>query len=133
MKSIDLLKNIKYLENNNINNIRISEYELICQHWNKEPKLIGYIQILKKFFESHFIINDIFCDNFVLCVYKFHLTAKNTGFLFNNDLNIKIYIKDKNDYIENVIKKNNLLFENNKILETRVGESIIFYFILKPT
>ena len=130
---MDLNKNIKYLEDNNINNIRISEYEMICQHWNKEPKINRFIQILKKFFDSHFIINDIFCDNYVLCVFKFHLTAKITGFLFNNDLNIKIYIKDKNDYIENEIKKNNLLFEKSKIFEIRVGESIIFYFILKQT
>ena len=131
LKSIDLNKHIKYLEDNNINNIRISEYEMICQHWNKEPKINGYIQILKKFFESHFIINDILCDDYVFCVYKFHLTAKITGFLFNNDLNIKIYIKGKNDYIENEIKKNNLLFEKSKIIEIRVGESIIFYIIFK--
>ena len=51
--------------------------------------------------------------------------------MFNNKLNINIIIKESGDYIENEIKKNNLLFERDNTFEIRVGDSIIFYVIMK--
>ena len=136
LKSIDLNKNIKYFENNNIDSLRISEYEDICKHWKKVDEKYKYIKNLenvKNIFGTYFIINNIYRDNFGLSIYKFNLTAKKYGLLINNNINIKICIKDSNDFIENEIKKNNLLFERRNIFEIRVGESIIFYLVMKES
>ena len=35
------------------------------------------------------------------------------------------------DYIENEIRKNNLLFERRDMFELRVGDQIIYYFSMK--
>ena len=48
-----------------------------------------------------------------------------------NKIEIKIRIKDKTDYVENEIRKNNLLFERRDIFEIRVGESLLYYFSMK--
>ena len=146
VKSKDLNKNIKDLENKNINNLRINEYEYICKYWqninhiienedNKNKKIMqNQIQnlltiknIIKIWFEPYFIIKDIYFENIGLTVYKVFLIANVCGLLINNKLNIKIHIKDNDDYIENEIKKNNLLFEKRGIFEIRKGENIIFY------
>ena len=138
LKSIDLNKNIKELNNKNLENIRINEYEYICKHWLKENELshnktnnIVFIKkIIKKWFEPYFKIKDIFFGNVGLSVYKFHLVANRIGILVNNNLNIKIIIKDSDDYVENEVKKNNLLFERNNSFEIRKGENIIFYLTM---
>jgi len=135
LKIVDLNQNIKEIQNNYIDNIRISEYENICKHWKKdrndEYKKINNLQELKTYFEPYFKINDIFYDSFGLIIYKFHLTAEKCGTLINNKININIIIKESGDYIENEIKKNNLLFERDNMFEIRVGDSIIFYVIMK--
>jgi len=134
LKIVDLNQNIKEIQKNYIDNIRISEYENICQYWKKsrdEYKKIDTLQELKTYFEPYFKINDIFYDSFGLIIYKFHLTAEKCGTLVNNKLNINIIIKESGDYIENEIKKNNLLFERDNTFEIRVGDSIIFYVIMK--
>ena len=53
--------------------------------------------------------------------------ANNCGVLNNENLNVKIIIKEKDDYVENEIKKNNLLFERNSLFEIRKGENLIFF------
>ena len=134
LKIVDLNQNIKEIQNNYIDNIRISEYESICKHWKKvrnEYKKIDTLKELKTYFEAYFKINDIFYDSFGLIIYKFHLTAEKCRTLINNKLNINIIIKESGDYIENEIKKNNLLFERDNNFEIRVGDSIIFYVIMK--
>ena len=134
LKSMNLEKNIKELENNYIDNIRISEYEYICKYWKKikiENNKIIFLNDIKKFFDSYFLINDIFYDSFGLVIYKFNLTSKKCGTAINKNLNINIIIKDSNDYIENEIKKNNILFERNNTFEIRIGDTIIFYLIMK--
>ena len=86
--------------------------------------------IVKKWFEPYFIIIDIFYENIGLSVYKFHLVANECGMLINNNFNMKIIVKDNGDYVENEIKKNNLLFEKRGIFEVRKGENIIFYLAM---
>ena len=137
LKSKELYKNIQELETKNLNNLRINEYEYICKHWQKAKKInmkmedTGIIKIIKniisKWFEPYFIITDVFYENIGLSVYKFHLLANKCGTLINNNINIKIIIKEKDDYIENEIKKNNLLFERGGVFEVRKGDNIIFY------
>ena len=141
LKSKELNKNIKELENKNINNIRINEYEYICKHWKKtktpdeNKKEIQSLKIVKniirKWFEPYFIINDIFYDNIGISIYKFHLTANKCGILINNNINIKIIIKEPKDFIENEVKKNYLLFERRGVFEVRRGDHIIFYLSMK--
>ena len=135
LKSLDLNKSIKELNNKKLENIRINEYEYICKHWLKEEELnynknnnIALVKkVIKKWFEPYFKIKNIFFGNVGLSVYKFHLVADRIGILFNNNINIKIIIKDSDDYVENEVKKNNLLFERNNSFEIRKGENIIFY------
>ena len=141
LKSNDLNKHIKELEIKDLNNVRINEYESICKYWkninkiienndnkkNKIQNLQTIQKIIKNWFEPYFIIKDIYYENIGLSVYKVFLIANECGLLINDKLNIKIFIKNNNDYIENEIKKNNLLFEKRKIFEIRKGENIIFY------
>ena len=146
LKYKDLYKNIKELEKKNIDNIRINEYEYICKYWKRvkydyknkneilKEKIVKSLQtvknIVKKWFEPYFIIIDIFYENIGLSVYKFHLVANECGMLINNNFNMKIIVKDNGDYVENEIKKNNLLFEKRGIFEVRKGENIIFYLAM---
>ena len=119
-------------ENININNLRKNEYEDICKYWKHEgaftaKKINMHKNIIKEWFDEFFFIKDFFYADIGLYIYKFNLIAKNCGILINKDLNIKIIIKEKDEYIQNEIKKNNLLFERNNSFEMRKGENIIFF------
>ena len=118
--------------NRNINELRINEYDNICKHWKKSgglnaKKIEIYKNIIKEWFDKYFFIKDIFYADIGLSVFKFNLVANNCGVLNNENLNVKIIIKEKDDYVENEIKKNNLLFERNSLFEIRKGENLIFF------
>ena len=139
LKSKDLNKSINELQKQDINNARVNEFEYMCRYWKKEKtknellkkKEMKNLQlvknIIKKWFQPYFTIKEIFYDNIGISVYKFHLCPNICGMLFNNNLNIRINIKENDDYIENEIKKNNLLFERRGLFEIRKDENIIFY------
>ena len=122
-----------------MNNARVNEFEYMCKYWKKdktknellkkkEMKNLQLVKnIIKKWFQPYFTIKEIFYDNIGISVYKFHLCPNICGMLFNNNLNIRINIKENDDYIENEIKKNNLLFERRGLFEIRKDENIIFY------
>jgi len=118
--------------NPDINELRINEYENICKYWKlkggvNEKKIEIYKGIIKEWFEKLFFVKDIFYADIGLWVFKLNLVANNCGILDNPNLNVKIIIKEKEDYVENEIKKNNLLFERNNVFEIRKGENIIFF------
>ena len=123
---------IDLLSNNDINELRINEYENICKYWKikgglNEKRIEKYKLIIKEWFEKYFLVKDIFYADIGLLVFKYNLVANNVGILENPNLNIKIVIKEKDQYIENEIKKNNLLLEKNKAIEIRKGENLIFF------
>ena len=120
------------LSNNDINELRINEYENICKYWKikgglNEKRIEKYKLIIKEWFDKYFLVKDIFYADIGLLVFKYNLVANNVGILENPNLNIKIVIKEKDQYIENEIKKNNLLLEKNKAIEIRKGENLIFF------
>ena len=120
------------LSNNDINELRINEYENICKYWKikgglNEKRIEKYKLIIKEWFDKYFLVKDIFYADIGLLVFKYNLVANNVGILENPNLNIKIVIKEKEKYIENEIKKNNLLLEKNKAIEIRKGENLIFF------
>ena len=123
---------IDLLSNNDINELRINEYENICKYWKikgglNEKRIEKYKLIIKEWFDKYFLVKDIFYADIGLLVFKYNLVANNVGILKNPNLNIKIVIKEKDQYIENEIKKNNLLLEKNKAIEIRKGENLIFF------
>ena len=123
---------IDLLSNNDINELRINEYENICKYWKikgglNEKRIEKYKLIIKEWFDKYFLVKDIFYADIGLLVFKYNLVANNVGILENPNLNIKIVIKEKDQYIENEIKKNNLLFERNNTFEIRKGENLIFF------
>jgi hypothetical protein len=62
-------------------------------------------------------------------VFKIYLKAYKVGELKNKkEIGINIKIKDKNDFVVNEIKKNDLLFENRNVFECRIDDILIFYF-----
>ena len=132
-RSLRLKLNIIDLySNNDINELRKNEYESICKYWKikgglNEKRIETYKAIIKEWFDKLFFVKDIFYADIGLLVFKFNLIANQCGILKNPNLNIKIIIKEKEDYIENEIKKNNLLFERNNTFEIRKGENLIFY------
>ena len=146
LKIKELNNHLKELKIKDINDVRINEYEYICKYWknakdineklNKKlkPNIIKNLKlvknVLRKWFEPYFIIKDIYYDNVGLSIYKFHLIANECGVLINNNLSVRIIVKDNNNYIENEIKKNNLLFEKRGVFEIRKGENLIFYLAM---
>ena len=117
---------------NDINELRINEYETICKYWKikgglNEKRIETYKEIIKEWFDKFFFVKDIFYADIGLLVFKFNLVANQCGILKNPNLNIKIIIKEKDEYVENEIKKNNLLFERNNTFQIRKGENLIFY------
>ena len=135
VKVFNLKNYLKALEDKKISNPRKSECEEICVHW----KNINLYQLhksinlrIKKLFEPFFEIKKIYFGNIGVNIFKVELLAVKSGEINNkNKLEIKIKIKEKDDYIENEIRKNNLLFERRDIFEIRVGDCLLYYFSLK--
>ena len=123
---------IDIFSNSKLNELRINEYETICKYWKingglNEKTIERYKEIIKEWFDKLFLVKDIFYADIGLLVFKFNLVANHCGILRNPNLKIKLIIKEKDEYVENEIKKNNLLFERNNALEIRKGENLIFY------
>ena len=130
------LKNyLATLSQKNINNPRVAESEEICAHWkniNLYQQHKSLIFRLSKLFEPFFEIKKIYFCNTGVNIFKVELLAVKSGVINDkNKIEIKIRIKDKTDYVENEIRKNNLLFERRDIFEIRVGETLLYYFSMK--
>ena len=135
VKSYNLKNYIKTLTEKGINNPRLSECEDLCVHW-KNINLYQYNKSLtfriKKLFEPFFEINKISFENIGVYIFKVCLTAIKAGEINSkNDVEIIIKIKERDNYVENEIRKNNLLFERRDIFELKVGDQLIYYFSSK--
>ena len=135
VKVFNLKNYLTTLEQKNISNPRISECEEICAHWkniNLYQQHKSLIFRINKLFEPFFDVKKIYFGNIGVNIFKVELLAIKPGEINDkNKIEIKIKIKDKDDYVENEIRKNNLLFERRDIFEIRVGESLLYYFSLK--
>ena len=134
IKSYNLKNYLKMLYDKEINNPRISEYEELCVHW-KNINLYQYHDIIaqmgKLFFEPFFNIKKIYYEYIGVYIFKICLKAVKIGEINKKKIGIKIKIKNRNETIENEIRKNNLLFERRDTYEIRVGDEMIYYFSMK--
>jgi hypothetical protein len=135
MKSYNLKNYISKLYDKELNNMRISEYEELCTHWkniNLYESDIVIIKHVSRLFSPFFKIKYICFENIGLYIFKVCLIAVKSGEINQKkEIGIKIKIKEKNEYIENEIRKNNLLFERRDIFELRVGDELLYYFCTK--
>ena len=135
IKSHNLKEYIKILPEKGINNLRISECEDLCAHWKNINLYQHHKSIttqIKKLFEPFFEINNIYFGNIGVSIFRVFLIAVKCGEINDKDkFEMIIKIKEKYDFIENEIRKNNLLFERRDILELRVGDRLLYYFSLK--
>ena len=143
-KCFDLKKYINNLNKKGYDNLRICEYENICFHWkfmsnerrNTDKTFFNLINKVEKKFKPYFDIQSILYDNIGFFVFKIYLVAVKIGRIGNkqpeDDFGFNIKIKAKGDYVENEIKKNNLLLDRREVYELRLGETIILYFSEKP-
>jgi hypothetical protein len=131
MKTYNLNKYIRSLEEKKIFNPRKCDYENICTHWksiDKYEKKNRIINMVKILFEPFFEIEKINYENIGIIIFKIYLKAVKIGELNNlMKIGIKFKIKNIDEYVENEIKKNNLLFEKRDVLELRIGDKIIYY------
>ena len=134
IKSYNLKNYLKMLYEREINNPRISEYEELCVHW-KNINLYQYHDVIshmcKIFFEPFFDIKKIYYENVGVYIFKTYLIAVKIGEIDKKKIGITIKIKNRNETIENEIRKNNLLFERRDTYEIRVGDEMIYYFSMK--
>ena len=134
IKSYNLKNYLKMLYEREINNPRISEYEELCVHW-KNINLYQYHDIIsqmcKIFFDPFFEIKKIYYEYVGVFIFKIYLKAVKVGEINKKKIGIKIKIKNRNETIENEIRKNNLLFERRDTYELRVGDEMIYYFSMK--
>ena len=135
IKECRLKDNLKMIYDQGFNNPRISEYEELCGYWkniNLYENKIEIIKMVQMSFSHFFRIIEICFDNIGVYIFKVRLKAMKVGELKDKrSIGIKIKIKEKNQYIENEIRKNYLLFERRDIFEIRVGDELIYYFYLK--
>ena len=135
VKCSNLKNYLKKLSDKGINNPRISECEDLCMDWkniNLYPHNKVLMVRLKKIFEPFFEIDKVYFGNIGVLIFKVCLKANKIGIINDkNKFEIKIKIKEKTEYIENEIRKNNLLFERRDIFEIRVGDQIVYYFSIK--
>ena len=143
-KCYDLKKYINNLNQKGNDNLRICEYENICFHWkfmtnekrNTDKTFFNLINKVEKKFKPYFDIQNILYENIGFFIFKIYLVAVKKGRIGNrqleDDFGFNITIKEKGDYVENEIKKNNLLLDRKEVYELRLGETIILYFSEKP-
>ena len=141
MKQFDLKDYINELNANQYNNLRVCEYEDISTHWkllDNDKNKIAFQDIKNKLrarFEPNFLIGDISFINIGFFLYKINLEARKPGLLdrnkIGNDFGIDLMVKRKYEYVENEIKKNNLIIERRQIFELRVGDKIVIYISAK--
>lgn len=135
IKECRLKDNLKIIYDKGFNNPRISEYEELCGHWKNISLFENKNEIIKMVqmsFSHFFRIIEIYFDNIGVYIFKVRLKAVKVGELNDKrSIGIKIKIKEKNDYIENEIRKNYLLFERRDVFEIRVGDELMYYFYLK--
>jgi len=143
-KCFDLKKYINNLNHKGNDNLRICEYENICFHWkfmtnekrHTDKTFFNLINKVEKKFKPYFDIQNILYENIGFFIFKIYLVAVKTGRIGNkqseDDFGFNITIKEKGDYVENEIKKNNLLVDRREVYELRLGETIILYFSEKP-
>jgi hypothetical protein len=135
IKSYNIKNHINKLSERNINNPRICDCENLCYHW-KDISLYLYhktiINIVKRLFEPFFEIKKICFENTGIYIFKVYLLAIKSGVIDKkNKFEIKIKIKEKDDYLENEIRKNNLIFERRDMFELNVGDQLLYYFSVK--
>ena len=135
MKSYNLKSYINKLYDKELNNWRISEFEELCTHWkniNLYESDIIIINHVNRLFCPFFKINNISFENIGVYIFKVSLKAVKSGEIKEKkEIGIKIKIREKNECIENEIRKNNLLFERRDIFELRVGDELLYYFCTK--
>ena len=135
LKSYKLENYISKLYDKELNNFRISEYEQLCTHWkniNLYESNIIIIKYVNRLFCPFFQINNILFENIGVYIFKVSLKAVKSGEINEKkEIGINIKIKEKNEFIENEIRKNNLLFERRDIFELRVGDELNYYFCTK--
>ena len=113
-------------------NPRICQFEEHCVNLRninffKEKKSVIYQ--IKDIFGEYFKLIKILFEDIGFLVFKIYLKAYKVGELKNKkEIGINIKIKDKNDFVVNEIKKNDLLFENRNVFECRIDDILIFYF-----
>lgn len=119
----------------NLYNGRINEFEYLKTKWREIHSFGKSEEILKKIkniFDPFFTIKKAFFDDVGHLIFKFVLIADKPGLLINeNELGIKILIKNKNESTINEIKKNNLIYEKKSKIDIRINDTIIFYFSIQ--
>ena len=137
LKSFDLKQYLNNLKAKGYNNSRLCEYENIGFHWkyiNKENNINNFKDIILKIknnFEPYFEILNIYYETIGFLIFKINLVAIKAGKIDNKDFGVNIIIRNKNDVVENEIKKNNLIFERRVVYELRVGDTLTFYLSTK--
>ena len=135
IKSCYLKKYINKLYEKKISNMRISEYEQSCPYWkniNLHELHIYVIAYVKMLFGPYFEINNITFENIGVFIFKASLKAVKIGEINKKKkIGVNIKIKEKDEYVENEIRKNNLLFEKRDLLELRIGDELLYYFCTK--
>ena len=123
------------LKSRGLNNPRICEYELSNKHWMNIEFSLKFAKLKNEIinlFKPCFEIKNFYFQNIGVNIIKVILLAVKQGEIDESkQLRVKIVVKDKNDYIENEIRKNNLLFERRDVFELRVGDEITYYFTTK--
>ena len=137
LKSFDLNQYLNNLKIKGFNNLRICEYENIYFHWkyiNNEKSINDFKDIILKIkdnFGPYFEILNISYETIGFLIFKINLVAVKAGKTDNKDFGVNIIIRNRNDVVENEIKKNSLFFERRAVYELRVGDTITFYLSTK--
>jgi hypothetical protein len=110
---------------------RICEMEILKNYW----KDIGEFHLCKdvkermnSLFGKCFEILSITFDDVGYVIFKVILRAIFKGEINDDDeLGIKLKVRDQNEIVKNEVKKNNLIYEKRNVLELRINDEIIFY------
>jgi hypothetical protein len=110
---------------------RLNEFEYIKMKWREINRLENYQILMKKiidFFLPYFNIKKAYYDDVGYYLFKFELIANTIGIFSKKELGLNFHIKNKNEYVTNEIKKNNLLYEKDEVIELRINDILFFYF-----
>lgn len=126
-----LMSLISTTKKDNSFSLRYCEVEELRNDWRDISQMenaASFVKSIQMKFDEDFEVKNILFDDVGYYLFKISLTAKRKGIIeASKDIGMNIEIFDHDSSIQNFVKKNDLIIDENNELNLRVGDLLVFY------